>query len=204
MAKCELIRYSTGFYGSESISSKAVVSPFDEARTARLQYDPTIFNRNPKTEIILNRDITELHTAYMVNAGLFLRNFNNREQVILQALRTIGKDFSVWFSMHAKDEKIDRNLIDFIEDTCLFIQTGQRRYPIESWSRMVETKLGTNNYRDVPKNISDLTYISSHHTTGARRRSTCEVIQKWLSQEAGITDMLLSLYIMFGPIEAPR
>lgn len=204
MAKCELIRYSTGFYGNEHVSSKAVVSPFDEARTARIQYDPTIFNRNPKTEIILNREITELHTAYMINAGLFLRNFDNREQIILQVLRTIGKDFSAWYSKHAKDEKIDRNLIDFIEDSCRFIQTGQRKYPIESWSRMVESRLGANNYREVPQNISDLTYISSHYTTGVRRRSTSEVIQKWLSHEAGITDMLLSLYIMFGPIEAPR
>lgn len=204
MAKRDLIRYSTGFYGNELASSKAVVSPFQEERTARIQYDPTIFNRNPKTEITLNRDVNDLYIAYMVNAGLFVRNFNNREQIILQALRSFGDDFSAWYSVHAQDRKIDRNLIEFIEDTCRFIRTGERKYPIQSWQRMVEMKLGVNDYQNVPENISELTYISSHYTTGVRRNKTTNVIQQWLTHDAGITDMLLSLYIMFGPIEAPR
>ncbi len=201
MPKNNYIQYSSGFYGEEIASVKAVISPFVEPRAAKFQYDPTIFNRNPKKTIILNKEIDALYVDYMVNTGMFLRKFDNREQVIVQALRSFGNNFTHWYIKHAKDPKIDAVVFEFIEDTARFILTGQRVYPLETWRELIEMKSSTSRTREVSTYTSALTnLIFNDSAYPAKNRLTAEVIQLWMSQKAGIVDMLQSMNIMFGPV----
>lgn len=197
----ELIKYSTGFYGSKDSSSEAVISPFIEERVARLQYDSSIFNRNPKKTITLNRTVNELYAAYMVDQAIFLRRFDNREAIILNALKCFGFSVSHWYMKHIKDKDTDQRLIDFIEDTSRYILTGERKYPIGSWQRILETKKGPHLYTEIQPYTAQLMRVVTHNRPLTEFRHTTEVVQMWLTNPAGIIDMLLSLNIMFGPIK---
>lgn len=197
-----LILFAPGFYGNKEAATAVVISPFDEARVAQLQYDARIFDKNPKSTIVINQEVNDLYVNYMVNSALFLRKFDNRELVMQQALRSFGSNFTDWYLKHARDQKIDENIINFIEDTCRFIQTGERKFPIMSWERMVQIKNGPNPYREVPTHISSLTHVFSHLHPAGQHRKTTDVVQRWLTQPGGIVDMLVSLKIMFGPIPA--
>ena len=201
MRKHDFIKFSSGFYGSKKTASEAVISPFREETVARIQYDSTIFNRNPKKTIILNRTVADLHDHYMASPATFLRRFDNRSEIMVQALKSFGWDFTDWYLLHGKDPAIDTNLIEFIEDTCRFLMTGERKYPVQSWKEMVGMTSTPYVYREVPPYISALTGVVSYNQPTSQRRLTKDVVQLWQTRPEGITDMLLSLQIMFGPVQ---
>lgn len=204
MGKNDLKLYVRGFFGSKSLSTEALVQN---------RYTPvrSVFDLSPETlqHVVSNESIIELYTQ-VVGRQVNHAMFDFREHAIKLALRSFGlTNFLVWAELNKESPTFTQLHADFITDTMRFISTGKRDIPIDSWERMIvpgsNDPVGKVDFdRDV---VANFPRGYSTRLSGEHQLQTYElpkIIARWLSQPSGFSDMVVTLYILFGDRSTSR
>lgn len=204
MSIMDLKLYVRGFFGSKSLATEALVQS---------RYTPvrSVFDLSPETlqHVVSNESIIELYTQ-VVGRQVNHSMFDFREHAIKLALRSFGlPNFLVWAELNKQSPTFTQLHADFITDTMRFISTGKRNIPIDSWERMIvpgsNDPVGKVEYdKDV---VNNFPFGGSIRSTGQARLDTCnlpQVLTRWLSQPSGFSDLVVTLYILFGDRSTSR
>lgn len=196
--------YVRGFFGSRTLSTEAV-----QKRHAPLR---SVFDLTPEAvqHVVSNETIIEIYNQ-VVGRQVHHVKFDYRERVIRVALRSFGvDDFRTWLEVNKSSPTFTQLHADFLMDTLRFIATGKRKIPVDSWERMIST--GTNDpfnkikydEEELSKFESSMSFgndgliIGANVGQGKRPYAINNVVNKWLSHIGGFSDMVVSLYILFG------
>lgn len=112
-----------------------------------------------------------------------------RRKGMLVAMRMFNEFFR-WAMEQQNNSSIVGFNYDFLLDTLGFINTGKRRMSTVNWLSLVSEDAspshGQKAIRAVPLPL------------GMFNNKTEETIVKWCSQEGGLEDMIMTMYVLFG------
>lgn len=136
-------------------------------------------------------EITQLYHQYVhKNPGYNTWEF--RMKVIRAAKRLIGKSLAVWLARHSKSGYILTNARKFIDDTLRYLDTGVRTVSPINWLELLDDKptaeAGKIHGPDLHMLRGDNSISPNSH-----------YVTLWLRQPNGFEDLLISLYVMYGP-----
>jgi hypothetical protein len=109
-------------------------------------------------------------------------------------------NFQSWVKLNAASPTFTQSHADFITDTVRFIMTGKRDIPVGTWERLI----GPGQNDPTATIIFDQQLMNSLPTgySVLRKQSTQSnlnnIIALWLSRDGGFTDMVTTLYTLFG------
>lgn len=188
--------YARGFFGSKTLSNETVQTHLQ--RPLR-----SIFDLNPEAieHVVANQTVVELYNQ-LIRRHVIPTDFDYRERVIKIALRAFGMDnFAQWVKINADASPTFTQLhADFINDTIGFINTGKRQVEVTTWEKL----LGPGSNDPTTKNIIDVNGLSqlppgySIINDMVSERDLPAIITKWLSHPGGFTDLVITLYTLFG------
>lgn len=194
--RADLRLYVRGFFGSKSLSSEAVQSHKQRPLLS-------IFDLNPEAlqHVVCNESVVEIYNQ-LIRRQVISTDFDFRERAIKIALTAFGvDDFALWAKTCAESSPTFSQLhADFITDTVRYITTGKRDLPVTTWERMI----GPGSNDPTSKIIFDGNVLSnlpagfSILKDQATTRDLPNIISKWLSHPGGFTDMVITLYTLFG------
>lgn len=188
--------YVRGFFGSRSLSSETV-------QTHKQRPLLSIFDLNPEAlqHVVCNESVVEIYNQ-LIRRHVISTDFDFRERAIKIALTAFGvKNFATWAKTCAMSSPtFTQTHADFIIDTVRYITTGKRDIPITTWERLIGP--GTND----PTNkiifdgniLSNLPVGFSILRNQRTEHDLPNIISKWLSHPGGFTDMVITLYTLFG------
>jgi hypothetical protein len=139
-----------------------------------------------------NRAICDLYSK-IINDPTALEDFQIRERLYYEALNAFGTvTINDWFERQKQNPYFDTRQNRFVEETFRYVFEGQRTYhPSVYLSSM---SIGTANAFKIGPYANR--WIKDVH--GRDQLLIREFLQRWLSQDDGLTDMATSLFIMFG------
>ncbi len=191
----DLKLYVRGFFGSKSLSTEAL-------QQRRYTAVRSVFDLSPEAlqHVVSNESIIELYNQ-VVGRQVIHTKFDFRERAIKIALRSFGmKNFLVWAELNKDSPTFTQLHADFIMDTMRFISTGKRHIPIDTWERMIAP--GSNDpINKIQYDDEIIQNFPSGYNLPGRKISDYDihkVISKWLSKPSGFSDMIITLYILFG------
>lgn len=191
----DLKLYVRGFFGSAAMSTESA----HQQHTGGLR---SIFDLNPKAlkHVVSNESVVEIYNQ-LIRRSVILTDFDFREKVIKIALTAFGySNLATWALAQRSSPTLTQNHADFIVDTLKFIQTGKRMYPIGTWEQLIgagsndpltETKLDHNVLQQFESSWS---YLHNHQTGN----TLPDTIAQWISQTGGFSDLIITLYTLFG------
>lgn len=199
----DLKLYVRGFFGSRALSTEAV-----QKRVGPLR---SVFDLTPEAvqHVVSNESVIEIYTQ-VVGRQVHHVKFDYRERVIKVALRSFGLfDFAMWLEVQKTSPTFTQLHADFLMDTLNYIATGKRRIPVDSWERMISTGANDpfNKIQYCPKELSLFDSSMRFNNTGEITSTVAQnknpynlntVINRWLSHSGGFSDLVVSLYILFG------
>lgn len=191
--------YIRGFFGSKKYSTEALVQK---------RYTPvrSVFDLSPEAlqHVVMNEAIIEIYNQ-VVGRRVMHTKFDYRERVIQTALRAFGLDnFLVWAELNLESPTFSQLHADFITDTMRFIVTGKRDIPVDSWERMINQSANDpiNKPCYNPEVMrSFIEYFNNSinwNRNSLGNYANTVVINRWLSHPTGFSDLVVSLYILFG------
>ncbi len=157
----------------------AAVMVYPRRFTSRLQSGQSQKSHGDQEVVMLYEDL--------LNHRVSVKSWGYRKRVIDAALRLFG-DFRRWTSDQQENPDVAGYNVLFIDDCLSFIRTGQRQMSPMTWIGLLnegdskEKAVIRFDLKDVP----------------AKSVSTIDILQKWCSHEDGISDLALSLYVLFG------
>lgn len=191
----DLKLYVRGFFGSKSLSTEAL----EQRRHTVVR---SVFDLSPEAlrHVVSNESIIELYNQ-VVGRQVIHTRFDFRERAIKVALRSFGiKNFLVWAELNKDSPTFTQLHADFIMDTMRFISTGKRELPVDTWERMIAP--GSNDpINKIQYKEEVIKNFPCGYDNTARKISDYDihkVISKWLSKPGGFSDMIVTLYILFG------
>lgn len=107
--------------------------------------------------------------------------------VAAQWLRVTGGSLADWLSLQEQNPYLKQRVIDFLEDTLRYIETGYRVMSIHSWQHLLT---------DADVKITQ--GLRPNLVTEFARKDTTELLAKWLSYPDGLADQMLTLRALFG------
>ena len=193
--KDNLKLYVRGFFGSNAMSSETVETP-------RARPILSVFDLDPKAlkHVVCNESVVEVYNQ-MIRRQVIHTDFDFRERVIKIALAAFGvNNFEAWSLLNAQSPTFTQTHADFITDTVRFITTGKRHMPVSMWEHLVTP--GANDPTtpaefDLPL-MKMLPAGWSARSGQAIPNNLHNVVAQWLSQNGGFTDLVTSLYTLFG------
>lgn len=200
----DLKLYVRGFFGSRALSTEAV-----QKRNSPLR---SVFDLTPEAvqHVVSNESVIEIYNQ-VVGRQVQHVKFDYRERVIRVALRSFGiDDFKVWLELNKTSPTFTQLHADFLMDTLRFIATGKRLIPVDSWERMINT--GVNDpFNKIQYNKQELDLfdssmrfgtdglcIGANVGMGKQPYAINNIVNKWLSHIGGFSDLVVSMYILFG------
>lgn len=149
-----------------------------------------------------NQEIDTLYKEYITNS-IQAHTFQFYERVLIAAFGAFGtQDFHEWLSAQAQANGTDYLHAKFLKDTVRFISTGRREMLIETWLPMLTTG---NDFQNAVSAVSKTDTAFMEMLAEYSKLAPCEtdrqlktVIFEWVRQPNGITDLLKTLYILFG------
>lgn len=193
--KDNLKLYVRGFFGSNAMSTESVETP-------RSRPILSVFDLDPKAlkHVVRNESVVEVYNQ-MVRRQVIHTDFDFRERVIKIALAAFGvNNFETWAKLNTHSPTFTQTHADFITDTVRFITTGKRHMPVSMWDHLVSP--GTNDPTSpAAYDVSVMSLLPagwSLRSNQAIPNNLHNVIAQWLSQNGGFTDMVTSLYTLFG------
>lgn len=187
--------YVRGFFGSMTMSSET----YQSQRTRPIL---SVFDLNPEAlkHVVCNESVVEIYNQ-MIRRQVIHTDFDFRERAIKVALTAFGsQNFLEWAKLNQESPTFTQTHADFITDTVRFITTGKRHLPISTWERLIAPGVNdptTKNKYDEPI-MAMLPQGYSFKTNQPCSNNLHTVISQWLSQSGGFTDMVTSLYTLFG------
>lgn len=200
----DLKLYVRGFFGSRTLSTEAVQKSHTPLRS--------VFDLTPEAvqHVVSNETVIEIYNQ-VVGRQVHHVKFEYRERVIKVALRSFGTDdFKLWLEVNKTSPTFTQLHADFLMDTLRFIATGKRKIPVDSWERMIST--GTNDpFNKIEYDRQELELFESSMRfgtdglvsglgmgAGKSPYAINHIVNKWLSHIGGFSDLVVSLYILFG------
>lgn len=192
----DLKLYVRGFFGSKNLSNETYQSQ-------RQRPILSVFDLNPEAlkHVVCNEAVVEIYNQ-LIRRQVISTDFDFRERAIKVALTAFGVgNFQLWAKLNAESSPTFTQLhADFITDTARFIVSGKRDVDIMTWERMVSpgshdptTKIAYDN--------SVMTFLPQGYSILKDAQTANDlpnVIAKWLSHPGGFTDMVITLYTLFG------
>lgn len=193
--KDNLKLYVRGFFGSKEMSTESVLTPPSRPILSVFDLDPKALKH-----VVRNESIVEVYNQ-MVRRQVIHTDFNFRERVIKVAHTAFGiNNFEAWALLNTKSPLFTQTHADFISDTARFIVTGKRHMPVNMWEHLISP--GTNDPTSPAvfdeEMMKSLPAGWSTRSNQAISNNLHNVIAQWLSHTGGFTDMLTSLYTLFG------
>lgn len=193
--KDNLKLYVRGFFGSDAMSTESVEAP-------RARPILSVFDLDPKAlkHVVCNESVVEVYNQ-MIRRQVIHTDFDFRERVIKIALTAFGvNDFITWAKLNTNSPTFTQTHADFITDTVRFITTGKRHMPVSMWEHLVSP--GTNDPTSpIDYDRSLMTMLPGGWSSRSKQPvpyNIHNVVTQWLSQSGGFTDMVTSLYTLFG------
>lgn len=152
-----------------------------------------------------HKEVDAVYRAYMSDTKI-IGDFDYRERVLTAAKHAFGSEsLLAWCDIQRNSQFLTTMHRKFIEDTLGYIATGYRYVDPESWINLIEIRDVT----DVDKRID---YSPSKHfetggiypspvvagPTSDLPKELLKCMVKWTSHPTGFTDLIYSLYIIFG------
>jgi hypothetical protein len=191
----DLKLYVRGFFGSMRMSTET----YQGNRSRPIL---SVFDLNPEAlkHVVCNESVVEIYNA-VLRRQVIHTDFEFRERVIKVALNAFGvKNFETWVKLQKESPTFTQLHADFITDTVRFIATGKRNLPSMTWERLIGP--GSN---DPTSEIEFDQSVFQHLPTGysVRNQQVTDanlpnVLAKWLSHSGGFTDLVMTLYTLFG------
>lgn len=191
----DLKLYVRGFFGSKNMSHETYQS-------RRSKPILSVFDLNPEAlkHVVCNEAVVEIYNQ-LVRRQVISTDFDFRERAIKVALSAFGENnFQAWIKANAYSPVFSQTHADFLNDTARFIVTGKRHLPVDTWERLI-----TASTNDPNNTISFDEALLAQLPSGFSAIHTVQtannlhnVIAKWLSHEGGFTDMVTTLYTLFG------
>lgn len=178
--------YPSGFLGSSAV---APTEPLSTQEIGRHMFDA--ITTRPVDTYTGNRDVTQLWQDYLSGARK-PDTIEFLEDLILIAKKAFGtEDFLQWIDAQKASPFIIQAHADWIDDTLNFLYGDQpRRYHYNVWERQLV--LG----EQITVQVRG-TAVLKYYVNGNRSRMLNDVIRQWIAR-GGATDLLSSLYVLFG------
>lgn len=182
--------YPTGFITSDWMTAKRL----DRIR----KYDMT--HPHPREDV--DADVVRLMSAYRTRDPS-IRTPAFALKVLETAMNKFGDDPVRWFLLQyeSNDFVYDTNL-SFLDDTVKFIVSGQRDISVRTWSDLVIRNPSRRPGESSVSRGSEARKLLLSLFPGNRGRNN--LYRKWIGRnEEGVTDMLWTLFILFGQTGQP-
>lgn len=122
-----------------------------------------------------------------------LQDFALKERLYYEALRVFGTvTLQDWIERQKQNPYFDTWQNRFLDETIGYIYEGHRRYHVSVY--LTSMQIGRVNSFKVGEKVQK--WVKD--VNGKRPILIKDMIQSWLSQDDGLTDMVTSLFIMFG------
>lgn len=187
--------YVRGFFGSKVMSSETYLRN-------RSRPILSVFDLNPEAlkHVVCNESVVEIYNQ-MVRRQVIHSNFDFRERAIKIALSAFGvSNFKTWIELNKESPTFTQTHADFITDTVRFITTGKRQLPVDTWERLIGP--GSNDPTTaIEYDESLMKFIPAGYSYRNKQNTDDNlhnVIAAWLSHPGGFTDMVTTLYTLFG------
>lgn len=190
--------YPRGFLGA-SLGAHAEASdrPF-MSHLQTHQYHPDQF-RQAKTPREVNHNVENLWKRVLDQQGV-MNSFEFREKVLKVALQAFGTDnFRNWIDVQISGPSTGDMHMDFLRDTLRFIESGQRRMTLHSWTAVLTlSSVDSNITKELP-GLND--FFVCQQTKRGKNIKMIDVLQRWCSQEGGFEDLAQTLHVLFGDVK---
>jgi len=154
-----------------------------------------------------HREIDAVYNAY-ISDNRIIGDFDYRERVLTAAKHAFNSEsLLAWCDMQRNTQFLTTMHRKFIYDTLEYIATGGRAIDPESWINLIEIRDVTDVDKRVEYNPSlyfDLRNNSRLIAVGLDEKShdlpkdLLKCIVNWVCHPTGFTDLIYSLYIIFG------
>lgn len=160
-------------------------------------YDVVTPNGFAKLQVITvdgDTEVTQLYNQHMAKHGEY-RSWAFQSAVLRAAKRLIGRSLLDWVERQTHNRNLNGPAIRFIADTIKFIETGRREISNINWlpllTNMPQEDLIQNRKFE----------LSSAHIDVVRKCNN-NYLQAWMDMPGGYEDLLVTLYILYGEIDA--
>ncbi len=191
----DLKLYVRGFFGSKTMASETV-------QTWKARPILSVFDLTPEAlqHVVANESVVEVYNQ-MVRRQVIHTDFQFREKAVKVALRAFGmKNFLLWAQLNLQSPTFTQLHADFLNDTVRFITTGKREMRVDQWEKLIGP--GSNDPSDKPQLdmslFNGLPLGYSELQQAQTPNNLPNVICMWLSRQGGFTDMVMTLYTLFG------
>lgn len=170
-----------------SIHPSGVMTSKDYLNTNKPNSDNTYVIRKP------DRILDDLYREY-VTASKRLSSFDFKREIIEQAIRFFGSDFSTWVKYQLQtNQLIYGNNYVFLEETITYIKTGKRQTSLGIWDNLLEE------YPDIDVKPSKSTneLIDNYLYTKSDKYN---YIAEWTTHEGGFYDLLKTMHLLFSKL----
>lgn len=190
-----LTLYSRGFMGSRNHGVE--IAPY---RKKPLHVLSLFDLKKEDTQKVVVNDSVALQYERCIRKDVMPDDFDYREIVIRIALHAFGTmSLSQWLLANLRSPALSQTHADFISDTILFVRTGKRMYPVQTWERMIHA--GAND-PNKPSDYSREAYswlgCSSPVDLLRTNTSMLDFVSQWVGRHKGFVDLLYTLNILFG------
>lgn len=150
-----------------------------------------------KPDLPFNEEIEALYRAY-ASTSYICNTMEYRERVIKAALTCFGTGyFQMWYEMQFHATTFGDTHSRFIDDCMQFILRGRRDLDPVIWMRTIEFTMQPK----PPMVVSEKplrTKMAQDFFSDETNASTINVVHRWLMQEGGLEDLVISMRVLFG------
>lgn len=146
---------------------------------------------NEDNTLAPNNFIEELYKEAISHEDVMKRSFEFRERVYVAALRSFGTyTINEWIERQKYNPYFDSMQNRFVEETVCYVFTGFRKYHPMIYLDTLD--IGTQNAFAIGPNVRQ------HLINGFKPMSIHDFLQSWLGQRDGLSDLFISLRVLFG------
>lgn len=162
-----------------------------------------ILDSNDSSTVTANAAIELLYNR-LLHKDLLVTSFEFRNEIYREVFRAFGNhDFEGWYLAQFQSPAFGELHRDFLDDCLHFVMTGKRRISLTTWDALITLN-------DQPIRSMDLSddanaYFgkrSVRQLSPYGKNSLVDIVQNWIAQPGGTSDLLHSCHILFGL--APR
>lgn len=159
-----------------------------------------------------HKEVTSIYNAYM-DDNRIIGDFDYRERVLTAAKHAFNtQSLLTWCTTQSNSQFLTTMHRKFIYDTLSYIAAGYRSIELVSWINLIELRDVTDVDKRIDYNPSQYfePILSGHRVveqlapvdrlgrSAMLNKDLSKCIIRWISHPTGFTDLIYSLYIIFG------
>jgi hypothetical protein len=139
-------------------------------------------------------EVTQLYNQHMTKHGEY-RSWAFQSAVLRAAKRLIGRSLLDWVEVQNRNKYLNGNAIRFLADTLRFIDTGRREISNINWLPLLT---------NMPQEdlLQNRKFVLTPAHIAIARKCGNNFLKEWLDAPGGYEDLLVTLYILYGEIDA--